>query len=71
MTLVSGHSVSTVPSAAGGRCIKQSDGHRKKRLPLAFCVTPGEDESVAEGASARGQQASPADHTWRVAWPPY
>ena len=48
-------SVSTVPSAAGGRCIKQSDGHRKKRLPLAFCVTPGEDESVAEGASARGQ----------------
>ena len=55
MTLVSGHSVSTVPSAAGGRCIKQSDGHRKKILPLVFCVTPGEDESVAEGASDRGQ----------------
>ena len=55
MTLVSGHSVSTGPSAAGGSCIKQSDGHRKKRLPLAFCVTPGEDESIAEGASARGQ----------------
>ena len=55
VTFGSGHSVSTVPLAVGGRCVKQSDGHRKKRLPLAFCVTPGEgNESVAEGASARG-----------------
>ena len=37
----SGHSVSTVPLSTRGRWVVESDGHRKKRLSQAFCVTPG------------------------------